>query len=403
MISVTEALDILSIHSHDFGIEEVRLEQSTGRILREEIRADRDMPPFDRVSMDGIAIRYEQFNKGQRKFIISGMAAAGSPRMTLEDPDHCIEIMTGSILPLEADTIIPYEWLSIENSEAAIIKDKIIAGQNIHRKGTDRKKGDLLIAPGRIISASEIGVLAAVGKANIQVSRLPRIMIISTGNELIEVDSEPQPHQVRRSNVYQIQAALLQMKINADRSHLQDDFDSIVIALETYIRSYDVIILSGGISEGKFDYVHTALESVGVKKQFYKISQRPGKPFLFGTHLNDTPFKKVCAIFAIPGNPVSSFLCFIRYIRPWLESCLQQESSVPIFAKLAEDVSFAPDLTYFMTVRLQQNELTETIAIPLKGHGSGDLSNLTDVDGFIELPKGRDLFRKGEVFSVFRF
>ncbi len=397
MITVSEASDIISHHICDFGIEDVNLHQSTGRILREEIYADRDMPPFDRVSMDGIAIRYDEFEKGKRKFLISGMAAAGSPQKTLIDPAHCFEIMTGSVTPLDADTIIPYEWLSIENGIATIINENVKSGQNIHALGIDRKKGDLLIHVGRVISPSEIGVMASVGKTKIAVSRLPKVMIISTGNELVEVDQTPLPHKVRMSNVHQLQSCFQQLHIDAERSHLQDDYEAIISALKRFISTYDVIIISGGISEGKYDFIPSALESLGVQKHFYKVKQRPGKPFWFGTHPSG------CTVFALPGNPVSSFLCFIRYIRPWLNLCLQKAPSPRHFAKLASDVTFTPSLAYFMTVRLQQNENCELIAIPAAGHGSGDYANLVDADAFIELPAESEAFKKGETFECFRF
>jgi molybdopterin molybdotransferase len=305
--------------------------------------------------------------------------------------------MTGSITPIDADTIIPYEWLTIENGIATIININVKLGQNIHALGIDRKKGDLLISAGRLISPSEIGVMASVGKTNVAVSRLPKVMIISTGNELVEINQTPLPHQVRMSNVHQLQSCFHQLYIDAERSHLQDDYDTITLALEKYISSYDVIIISGGISEGKYDFIPSALESLGVQKHFYKVKQRPGKPFWFGTH------PKGCTVFALPGNPVSSFLCFIRYIKPWLNLCLQKASSPSQFAKLASDVTFTPNLSYFMTVRLQQNESCEMIAIPAAGHGSGDYANLVDADAFIELPANSEAFKKGEVFEYFRF
>ncbi|HZV70762.1 MAG TPA: molybdopterin molybdotransferase MoeA [Saprospiraceae bacterium] len=397
MITVAEATDILAHHLQDFGIEDVILNHSTGRILRENIHADRDFPPFDRVSMDGIAIRFDTFEKGSKTFFIAGMAAAGSPQLTLSDPDHCFEIMTGSILPLDADTVIPYEWLTIENGNASIIKENVKRGQNVHRQGTDRRKGDLIIPSGRFISPAEIAVLASVGKSTVSVSKLPSVMIISTGNELVEIIQTPLPHQVRMSNVHQLHSCFQKFKIEADTSHLQDDYESIQKSLEKYISTYDVVIISGGISEGKYDFIPAALESLGLQKHFYKVKQRPGKPFWFGTHTTG------CTVFAIPGNPVSSFLCYTRYIKPWLQLCLKQQPSLPQLAKLSEDVTFTPDLTYFLTVKLHQNKNGEWIAIPSTGHGSGDLSNLVNTDGFLELPAERIVFKKGEIFIYFRF
>jgi molybdopterin molybdotransferase len=397
MISVRQADLILKNEIHDFGTEEIHIADSIGRILKENIFADRNLPPFDRVSMDGIAIRFDDFFSGNREFTISAMTAAGSPQTTLSQPNHCIEVMTGCMLPLQSDTVIPYEWLSIENQKATVIKENVRKGQNVHPQGTDRRTGDLMIRSGSVITSTEIGVLSTVGKSVLKVSRHPKTIIISTGNELVEIENEPLSHQVRMSNAHQLVAALDELNISAQRAHLQDDFAEISNALLHYISNYDIIIISGGVSEGKFDFIPSALDTLGVEKLFYKISQRPGKPFWSGRHPNG------CTIFALPGNPVSSFLCFVRYIKPWLENCLQKKKSFQPKAKLSEDVSFTPDLTYFMTVRLEQNENAETIAHPVKGHGSGDLSILTEANAFIQLPGGKDLYQEGEVFSVYLF
>src|SRR5688500_2489534 len=396
-ISVSEAFAIIADHLVDFGIEEVALNASQGRILREDIFADRDMPPFDRVAMDGIAVQFASIEKGIREFHIAGMVAAGSIPATLSGENDCMEIMTGSALPPGADTIIPYEWLTINNGKALLQKDQIKKGQNIHRKGNDRSKGDLLIRKGNIVGPGQTGILASVGKSRVQVGALPRILIISTGNELVKVEAEPLAHQLRASNASQIEAALMLMNIPSRVMHYNDDFNVILDGLKENLPKYDVIIISGGMSAGKFDFIPEALKDAGVKQHFYKVKQRPGKPFLFGSHPDG------CVVFGIPGNPVSSYLCYVRYIRPWLELCLKKEQSPPTFAKLAEDVSFLPALTYFLTVQLQQNNNAETIAIPMKGHGSGDLTILADADAFTELPEERDLFRAGEIFPCYRF
>lgn len=397
MISVKEASEIILSHTRDFGVEEIDLMHSSGKVLRDEIFAERDMPPFDRVAMDGIAILYEAFNEQVRTFTIEGMAAAGDAQHKLSNPHHCLEIMTGAILPFDTDTVIPYEWISIDHGVAVIKKNNVIRGQNVHLKGTDRKEGDMLIPSGRMISAGEIGVLASVGKGKVKVSRSPKTLIVSTGNELVTVENVPLPHQVRMSNVYQLHAALKHLNIESDTIHLQDDYSVIVKETSRCIEEYDVIIISGGISAGKFDHIPTVLEELGVKKHFYKVQQKPGKPFWFGTHANS------CTVFGIPGNPVSSFLCYIRYIRPWLEGCLQLATKPNFSARLSEDVTFKADLTYFLNIRLQQDENAEWIAVPSKGHGSGDLSNLADTDAFIELPVGKEFFHKGEIFPIYKF
>ena len=397
MISPAEATDIISSHFLAFGTEDVHLEHGKGRILRENIYADTEIPPFDRVAMDGIAIKFSSFNKGIRSFPISAMAAAGSPQPTLLNNAECIEIMTGAVLPDNTDTVIPYEWLSIEGGVATIVKDNVMEGQNIHRKGTDKRKGDLMISKGKMISAPEVGILASVGKNTIIVSRLPKVLIVSTGNELVDINETPLPHQVRMSNVLQLQHALMELHIKAGRLHLNDDYKTILETLQEKIKAYNIIIISGGISAGKFDHIPAALEESGFQKHFYKVEQKPGKPFWFGTHSHG------CVVFGIPGNPVSSFLCYIRYIKPYIEHCLQKSSIKQKFAKLSEDISIKSPLTNFITVRLEQNHNAEIIAVPVKGHGSGDFSILTDADAFMELPAGKSIYRQGEIYNVHIF
>lgn len=397
MITVEEALDILSAHAQDFGTEEIDLDHAVGRVLREEIRADRDFPPYNRVTMDGIAIHYESFKNGRRSFAIEGMAAAGDPQQTLREGSACLEVMTGAIMPTVADTVVRYEDVSIENGHATITTDTINMQQNIHFKGEDRKEGAVVIGEGKTLYAPEIGVCATVGKKKVQVSRLPRTLIISTGDELVEIDKHPLPHQIRRSNVYQLKTLLQDQNIPVEADHLNDDYEQIVKTLDSHIGKYDVILLSGGISKGKFDFIPKALEELGVEKLFYRIKQRPGKPFWFGKHAGG------CHIFALPGNPVSSFLCTQRYFNHWLDLSLQKKNTSTPLARLTQDVTFQPDLTYFLQVRLYHDTDGHINAEPVKGHGSGDLANLVDADAFIELPGGRNVFTRGEVFPFYAF
>lgn len=404
MISVKQAEAIILSHVPECSIQSVALPKAIGKILQEPIYTDRDLPPYNRVAMDGIAINFASFKKGNRQFKIEGVGAAGSPKLTLNLPDNCTEIMTGAVLPNKTDTVIRYEDVEIENGLAKVMIDNCTKGQNIHPQGKDHKKETLLIDKGTLLSAAEIGIAASVGKANLQVAVPPKIVIISTGNELVEVDGQPLPYQIRSSNVYQIQAQLKHWGITADRLHIPDELPIIKKQLNNAIEQYDVLLLSGGVSKGKFDFLPQALNDLGVEQAFHKITQRPGKPFWFGTNSSTT-------VFAFPGNPVSTFTCLIRYFKIWLDAFLGVYLSDNSKLKavqtksyaLLEDVHFKPDLTYFLPVKLMANNKGETLAKPSKGNGSGDFANLAKVDGFLELPKGSDIYKKNTYYRYFNF
>ena len=284
MITVEEALAVLSQNTLDFGIESIVLENGIGRVLREDIKADRDFPPYDRVTMDGIAVQYSQFERGQRSFQVNGTAAAGSPQITMSDNSGCLEVMTGAIMPHGVDTVIRYEDVTIANGTAKINIDEINYRQNIHFKGIDRNLSDLIIRKETVLASPEIGVCATVGKSELKVSALPRTIVISTGDELVEIDKVPLPHQIRRSNIYRLKTTLAQYGIAVDTAHLDDNIEKIIETLQGYLTSYDVILLSGGVSKGKFDYLPQALDQIGVSKKFHIFTQRLGMPFWFGTY-----------------------------------------------------------------------------------------------------------------------
>ncbi len=395
MITVQEATEIIRQHRLDFPVEEVPLTEAIGRVLREDLFADRPFPPYDRVTMDGIAIQYASFANGQRDFPIEKVIAAGDPEGVLENPDNCVEIMTGAVLPKGADIVIRYEDLEIKAGVAKIMTEAIKSSQNVHWKGSDRKQGSKIVEAGQLISPAEVGVAATIGKAKLKVTRLPKTAIISTGDELVDVSETPLPHQIRRSNVYRLQASLKQYKIEVDAYHLIDDQASIEKAIEQMLDTYDILLLSGGVSKGKFDFVPAAMEALGVKKLFHRIKQRPGKPFWFGSAPTGA------LVFALPGNPVSSFMCTQRYFVPWLRHSLGLDTlNLPI-ACLEQSVTFKPDLTYLCQVSTRFDTDGRLLAKPAEGHGSGDLANLVEADAFMELPRGKDVFEAGECFPVY--
>jgi molybdopterin molybdotransferase len=396
MISVEEAEKIIFEHILSQNTEGVMLQKTVGRVLAEDLVADRDFPPFNRVTMDGIAIHFDSFKNGQCVFEIENTQAAGAPALILTDKTHCIEVMTGAMLPEGCDTVIRYEDLKIADKKAEIQIQNIDYQQNTHKKGSDRKQNDVLILRGLKITAAEISTAATIGKATLKVVKKPTVAVISTGDELVDIPDTPLPYQIRRSNVYAI-AALLDdaFKIEAQLFHFVDDKALIVKGLETILNDFDVVILSGAVSEGKFDFVPNALHDLGVQKLFHKVSQRPGKPFWFGK------LDQKAVVFALPGNPVSTFMCACRYVLPFIEASMGLEP-VRTSGVLLEDVIFKPDLTYFVPVKIISYHHAPIVKA-LTGNGSGDLANLNEADGFLELPRDKTEFKAGESYPLIRY
>ena len=390
-IPYEKALSVLAAHKGDFPIGSRNLEDCIGAYLAEDLIADRDFPPFDRVTMDGIAIEYDSFEKERRMYKIETTAAAGTPQTALKDAQNCIEVMTGAIMPKDVDTVIRYEDLTIEGDTVTINLDALVYKQNVHFKGMDIAQGTTIVSKGKRLSSAEINIAAAVGKATLKVLKMPKVVIFSTGDELVSVNETPRLHQIRRSNVYGIQATLKEWGISATLNHLADDKKEMLEVISKALNDYDLFIFTGGVSKGKFDYLPDVLEELKVKKHFHKIQQRPGKPFWFGTNAAG---KK---IFALPGNPVSSFVCVYMYLRFWLQQSLGIKSEI-LYVRLKNDVEFKPDLVYFLEATLESTPEGQLVATALKGNGSGDFANLVKTDGFLILPQNKSKFFANEVY-----
>lgn len=394
MISVEEALKIILENTQDFGVEEVPFLESVGRVLKEDIVADRDFPPFNRVAMDGIAINHRYFEHGVRDFKIEGIQPAGSSQEIMENAANCYEVMTGAVLPENTDTVIRYEDVEIDTLMATVKLSDLEKGKNIHTRGKDRKQGDILLPKNRVITAAEIGVIATVGKSTVKVAKTPRVMIVSTGDELVDVDEIPEAHQIRRSNSFSLVSLLNKFQIKAETSHITDDKEQLKEKIGEYLKEYDALLFSGAVSKGKFDFLPEVLDELGVKKQFHRVAQRPGKPFWYGQQNGKS-------VFAFPGNPVSTYVNCLVYFYPWYAKSVGIEIPKETVI-LGEDVFFKPDLTYFLQVKIEVKD-GDLVATPIKGNGSGDLVSLADADGFIQLPKEQTEFKKGETFNLIRY
>lgn len=394
MISVEKALEIVVNSAQGFDVDEIPFLKSSGRILKESIFADRDFPPFNRVTMDGIAIDVTSFQNGQRSFFIEGIQPAGSEQITLKNPENCIEVMTGAVLPKNTSAVIRYEDITIKNGIAIINIDAIYDRQNIHEQGKDEQKGTELIAKNTLIGAAEIGVFATVGKSFVKVAKHPKVMIISTGDELVAVDEIPLAHQIRKSNVFTLVSLLEKLHISSETSHILDDKAVLKSTIKSYLETFDVLLFSGAVSKGKFDFLPEVFNELGVKKLFHEVAQKPGKPFFFGK-------TEKCTVFGFPGNPVSTFVNCLVYFYPWFYKSvgLKMEEKTAI---LSENVIFKPNLTYFLPIKINYR-FGHLIVTPINANGSGDLSSLLKADGFMQLPNDTTEFKKGESYPIITY
>jgi molybdopterin molybdotransferase len=391
------AVSLIEQHMPRYPSERIDLENAQGAILRQHVAAERDQPPFDRVTMDGIAIKYSALDSGNQIFSISGIQAAGAAAMEIGDPSNCIEIMTGAVLPIGADTVIPVERIRREADRAIVEADySPVIGQFIHRRASDHATGKPLLEPGIVIGAPEMAVLTIAGDAKVEIARWPSIAIISTGDELVDIGQPIEPFQIRSSNDRAIQTALEKSGCRTShRFRLPDNADQLTVEIRRLHEQYEILILSGGVSMGKYDYVPQILAQLGVAPVFHKILQRPGLPMWFGISETDKP------VFALPGNPVSSLVCLVRYVLPAIRRAMGESNAQQPRIQLSAPVEFTPDLTYFMPVELEFDSEGQIHALPRPTNTSGDFVSLAGTDGIVELERGRDAFPQGYAAPFF--
>ncbi|MGL1933448.1 MAG: molybdopterin molybdotransferase MoeA [Fibrobacterales bacterium] len=373
-------------------IEQVALSSAHGRVLRETIYADRDYPAFNRVCMDGIAIHIDALSKGITTFTISSTQGAGEPPHIRDTLESCIEIMTGAATPVNCNAVIRYENLTITGSTATLNTSLLVKeGQNIQPKGSDYTQGAALITQGTILNGIHIGILASVGAETVAVSKKVAITIISTGTELIPLGTQPNEYQVRSSNNHTLNAFIDSESLaTATVLHAPDIKDTITKVITAALTNSDVIILTGGVSKGKFDYVPSILKSLGVSQTFHMVKQRPGKPLWFGVG----PEKQM--VFGLPGNPVPTIMTYHRYIAPMIRNMSSAPLiTAPMMVEVGNEISFDPALQYFVPVRLIPKSDGGFTALPVFGNGSGDFYALEGSDGFIELTWEEKVFEEG--------
>jgi molybdopterin molybdotransferase len=376
------------------GVESIKLEQSLGRVLAEDILANRDLPPYDVSAMDGFAVRGEDTTNGPVTLdIIEDIRAGDMPRLTIQ-AGQCARIMTGAAMPQGADSVVRVEDTQEIAGGRVQLAKAVNNGKDVRPQGENMLGGEVVLKRGAEITPGVTGVLATVKAAQIQVFRRPRVAILSTGNELEGMNEPVDPNRIPDSNSYALMAQVQALGIEpAMLGIARDDPEE----LERYLRrglEYDVLLVSGGTSVGVHDYVRPTIEKLGVQMKFWRVAIRPGHPLAFGTTAKT-------AVFGLPGNPVSSMICFEEFVVPALRGMMGNSRRYrrTVTARLAHPVKIRPGRTEFIRVYLTRDE-AGYIASSTGTQSSGVLLSMAKADGLLVIPADMACVEAGEQMTV---
>ena len=397
MISVHDAVTRILETVTPLSGERVSLFEAGGRVLAETIASERAVPPFDNSAMDGYAVCWQDIREAgidrpAELSVLEVIEAGGTPTRTVT-PGTASKIMTGAVVPPGADTVIRVEDTQ-EHGRRVLIRRTNHAGANVRATGEDIRPGQVILEQGRVLRPADIGLLASVGRSFVLVRQRPRVAVLSTGNELAEVDSPLRPGQIVNSNAYTLAAAVRDAGgVAVPLATARDALDETRSALHEAVR-HDLVLSTGGVSVGDFDCVKAAMDELGMHRLFWQVAQRPGKPLTFG-------LLKARPCFGLPGNPVSALVCFYLYVRPSLRRMLGHTRLFPpvVSATLSEDIPIAPNLTEFVRCQLSQHKGQYT-ARSTGSQSSGVLSSLSLGQGLIIGPQDQTLLAKGAQAQV---
>jgi molybdopterin molybdotransferase len=383
-----EAQEIMLKSAFFIGEEEVDFMDSLGRISSQDVCSDINIQPFDKSAYDGFACRISELDMPLE--VIEDIPAGKWPTKEL-GKNQCARIMTGAPIPKGAECIIPVEDTS-ENEDGKIVFNGKYKKSNIAKMSEDVKSGEIVIPKGSLIKAQHIAVMASVGCTRINVAKQPQIAVMSTGDELIEPNEKPNPSQIRNSNSYQNLAQLKKMGIDGNYYGIvRDDFQSTYDAIKKAIDENDLVILSGGVSMGDYDFVGEVLEKLNVKIKFSKVAIQPGKPFTFGIAEN-------ALILGLPGNPVSAFTIFQTLAKKLIYKMMNYDfKDLSLKLPMANDYSRKRDgRDAFYPAVLNENGEVQVIEY----HGSAHINALTNADLLMMIPKGIKEIKKGDLVDV---
>lgn len=370
------------------AVEELPLLEAAGRVLGERVAADRDYPPFPRSARDGFAVRAADL-PGELRII--GEVRAGESYQGQVSAGEAVEIMTGAPLPSGADSVVMVEHVAVDNGRVNVPRT-LTPGENVSPRGCEARSDEALLDPGRRLGFAEIALLASIGRSQVAVFRKPRVAIIATGDEIVEVDEKPLDYQIRNSNA---QSLAIQVMRAGGCPHVlpiaRDTYDATRELVEQGLRD-DLLLLSGGVSAGKYDIVERVLADLGAEFFFDRVLIQPGQPLVFGRAHNKF-------FFGLPGNPASTMVTFEVFARAAVEILGgQTDSMLPMLsAKLTRDFRQKPGLTRFLPARLSENG---SEVEPVRWQGSGDVPALTRANAFLVTEPDREHWAAGEWIQV---
>ncbi len=399
MISVQEAQSIISNNIQPLSFETISLENAGNRVIARDITATFPMPRFNNSAMDGFAVCAVD-TEGADKLSpvilkMAGVSSAGTPSDIILKPGQCAQCMTGAAIPDGADAIVIVENTSgFSDSGTVQIFQEAKIGEHIRRQGEEIQEGDVLISRGTCITAGEIGILATFGYEKVSVMKKPKVAIFVTGSELIEPGNKIKTGQIYNSNLYMF--AELAEKSGVEvvmREVIKDDKDSLRRLLSEALQICDVIISSGGVSMGRFDYVREVYKKIGVQEHFWKVAQKPGKPLFFGT-------AESTLIFGLPGNPVSSFICYVEYVHPVMQDLQQKKRDPKHQAILAENFPVESNKHRYLFGRSWIDSKGKLLCSPASKIGSHMLTASLESNCILESPPGKQGLKAGDEITI---
>lgn len=394
-----EALATILAHAAPLGLEVVPIDEGLGRILAEPVRAPRSLPPWDSSAMDGYALRAAEVTVGA-PLPVRGVVAAGHPATTPLEAGTVMRIMTGAPLPDGADAVIMRE--EAEERDGVVRFSRPAApGQHIRRAGEDLKLGDEVLAAGVALGPGELGLLAGLGRTLVAVHRRPEVTILSTGDELVPADIAPGPGQIVNSNSHALLAQSRQAGARARILPIAGDEKAALRAAFLEALCADVVISSGGVSVGDFDYVREVLAELGAHEQVSKVAMKPGKPIAFSV-VDSRERARKALIFGLPGNPASSMVSFELFVYPALRALQGFPAAAQprprVRVRLAAEVRPDAQRLHFMRARLERRrDDGELLAHPLRQQGSGMLRSMVGVNAYLHIPSGTEPLPPGSV------